>query len=277
MASLAAKLASAAEIQRPKSCSGGNEQLKGAQQSDNDSRPRALRRNMQFSPGSHLVVLRDDEGSRNAANLHRSSNKSTDLSQESTSRSVPQQRNVITEPDLLQKRPRHMAFHDGIQRELEARSALYAKRNSNLTPPPVSFDNDPNPPAFFRENFPIPLRSRHEASEHREETHLCIDSLTSVSGKGKLPASGAISNPALSPSIDSSSSQNSIPDSLKTKSSESNGISPTTSLRSLAPGPRSLDSSDPLYASTLRSLNMFGSEDGKELGHTLEVGLLMTF
>lgn len=125
------------------------------------------RRNPHFSETSHLVVLRDAKATKegHGTNDTDKASKQTN-SRRSDWNSLPLGQGVWLDADTPPRPPRHMAFHDGIQQELAARSRLFAGKCVTRSPPLQEVPSITEPPSFFMESFPDALtRDYDEAAD----------------------------------------------------------------------------------------------------------------
>lgn len=159
MGSLANELASAALAPQPiPQVSGKRAESSGKTQSAHTSsqlQSRRLQRNPNFSETSHLVVLRDSPNETIQSGAS-SGQDAPEASQSSSHdwKSLPLEQGAWLDPETTPPRPRHMEFHDGIHRDLESRSCLYARRQVPATPTMQPVDTETKPPSFFSESFP---------------------------------------------------------------------------------------------------------------------------
>lgn len=116
------------------------------------------KRNPHFSDTSHLIVLRDHKetkGSRDASDADTSSTQARSRRRDWSS--LPLGPGTWLDTDTPPRPPRHMAFHDGIQQELAARSRLFAGQCVSKSPPLQDVPCIKEPPSFFMESFPDAL------------------------------------------------------------------------------------------------------------------------
>lgn len=121
------------------------------------------KRNPHFSDTSHLIVLRDPKETKGG---HDTSDADTASKQSHSRRhdwsSLPLGPGAWLDADTPPRPPRHMAFHDGIEQELAARSRLFAGKHVSRSPPIQEVPSITEPPSFFTENFPDALSKDHD-------------------------------------------------------------------------------------------------------------------